>query len=370
MKIKNLLYTICYAFIILLTQNVAAERIKDMTSIAGVRDNQLVGYGIVVGLDGTGDKTNQTPFTIQSVKSMLDQLGVTIPSDVNLQLKNVAAVMLHATLPPFAKPGQKIDVTVSSLGNSKSLRGGNLLMAPLKGADGQVYAISQGSLVVGGFGAESSDGSKISVNIPSVGRIPNGATVERVVPNSFGQGNHIVFNLHEPDFTTATRLAEVINTNLGAGSAICVDGSSVSVIAPKDKGQRVGFVSLIENLTFEPGEASAKIIVNSRTGTVVIGRNVIVSAAAVTHGSMSVTITNNPIVSQPGALSNGETVVVPKQDIVVTEEDSRMFLFNPGVSLKDIVDAVNSVGAAPGDLVAILEALKQAGALKAELIII
>ncbi len=370
MNFRTLFHTVFCALLILSTNNVAAERIKDLTSISGVRDNQLIGYGIVVGLDGTGDKTNSAPFTAQSVKSMLNQLGVTIPADVNPQLKNVAAVMLHATLPPFSKPGQKIDVTVSSLGNSKSLRGGNLLMAPLKGADGQVYAISQGSLVVGGFGAESSDGSKISVNIPSVGRIPNGATVERIVPNSFGQGNHIVFNLHEPDFTTSTRLAEVINTNLGAGSAVSIDGSSVSVIAPKDKSQRVGFVSMIENLTFEPGEASARIIVNSRTGTVVIGRNVVVSAAAVTHGSMSVTITNNPIVSQPGPLSNGQTVVVPKQDIVVTQEDARMFLFDPGVSLNDIVDAVNSVGAAPGDLVAILEALKQAGALKAELIII
>ena len=370
MKFRPYVQSLFGLLLTVATCNVAAERIKDLTSISGVRDNQLVGYGIVVGLDGTGDKTNQTPFTVQSVKSMLNQLGVTIPADVNPQLKNVAAVMLHATLPPFAKPGQKIDVTVSSLGNSKSLRGGNLLMAPLKGADGQVYAISQGSLVVGGFGAESSDGSKISVNIPSVGRIPNGATVERVVPNSFGMGNHVVFNLHEPDFTTATRMANKINENLGEGSAVTIDGSSISVIAPKEKSQRVGFISTIENFTFEPGEAAAKIIVNSRTGTVVIGRNVIVSAAAVTHGSMSVTISNNPIVSQPGPLSNGETVVVPKQDIVVSEEDARMFVFNPGVSLKSIVDAVNSVGAAPGDLVAILEALKQAGALKAELIII
>ncbi|MFK8067023.1 MAG: flagellar basal body P-ring protein FlgI [Gammaproteobacteria bacterium] len=347
-----------------------AERIKDLTSISGVRDNQLVGYGIVVGLDGTGDKTNGTPFTVQSVKSMLNQLGVTIPIDVNPQLKNVAAVMLHATLPPFSKPGQKIDVTVSSLGNAKSLRGGNLLMAPLKGADGQVYAISQGSLVVSGFGAESSDGSKISVNIPSVGRIPNGATVERVVPNSFGHGNHIVFNLHEPDFTTSTRMAEVINENLGQGSAVSIDGSSISVIAPKDNAQRVSFVSLVENLTFTPGQAAAKIIVNARTGTVVIGRNVVVSAAAVTHGSLSVTISNNPIVSQPEPLSNGETVVIDNQDILVEQEDAKMFLFDPGVSLKDIVNAVNSVGAAPGDLVAILEALKQSGALRAELIII
>lgn len=354
----------------LISNFVWAERIKDLATISGVRDNQLVGYGIVVGLNGTGDKTNSSPFTVQSVKSMLNQLGVTIPANVNLQMKNVAAVMLHATLPPFSKPGQKIDVTASSLGDAKSIRGGNLLMAPLKGADGQVYAIAQGSLVVGGFGAESTDGSKITVNIPSVGRIPNGATVERIVPSSFAMGNHIVFNLHEPDFTTATRMAEVINKTLGAGSAVAVDGSSVSLIAPKDNSQRVGFVSLIENITFEPAEAAAKIVVNSRTGTIVIGRNVSVSAAAVTHGSLTVTITNKPIVSQPGPLSDGQTAVVDNQDIQITEENNRMFLFDPGITLKDIVDAVNSVGAAPGDLVAILEALKQAGALKAELIII
>lgn len=370
MNFQKLIFAFLAASLSLVSQLATAERIKDLADIAGVRDNQLVGYGIVVGLDGTGDKTNQTPFTVQSVKSMLNQLGVTIPSDVNPQLKNVAAVMIHATLPPFAKPGQKIDITVSSLGNAKSLRGGSLLMAPLKGADGKVYAVAQGNLTVGGFGAESSDGSSISVNVPSVGRIPDGATVERAVASPFALGNHIVFNLHHPDFTTATRMAEMINQNLGNGSAAAIDGSSISVIAPKDTNQRVSFVSMIENMEFEPGEAAAKIIVNSRTGTVVIGRNVAVSAAAVTHGSLSVTISNDPIVSQPGALSEGDTVVVPNQNIAVTEEDGRMFLFDPGVSLKDLVDAVNGVGASPGDLVAILEALKQAGALRAELIVI
>ncbi len=370
MQFRTLIHFTLSLLLTFTGQMAFAERVKDLTSIAGVRDNQLIGYGIVVGLDGTGDKTNQTPFTVQSVKSMLNQLGVTIPADVDPQLKNVAAVMIHATLPPFAKPGQKIDITASSLGNAKSLRGGSLLMAPLKGADGKVYAIAQGNLTVGGFGAESSDGSSISVNVPSVGRIPDGATVERAVTSPFALGNHIVFNLHQPDFTTATRLAEMINGNLGNGSAAAIDGTSISVIAPKDANQRVSFVSMIENMTFEPGEAAAKIIVNSRTGTVVIGRNVVVSAAAVTHGSLSVTISNDPIVSQPGALSGGDTVVVPNQNIKVTQEDGRMFLFDPGISLKDIVNAVNSVGAAPGDLVAILEALKQAGALRAELIII
>ncbi len=347
-----------------------AERIKDVSSVAGVRDNQLVGYGLVVGLDGTGDQTSQTPFTVQSLKSMLQQLGITLPAGVNPQLKNVAAVMLHASLPAFAKPGQKIDVTVSSMGNAKSLRGGSLIMAPLKGADGNVYALAQGNLVVGGFGAATTDGSSISVNIPSVGRIPNGATVERIVPNSFANTDSVILNLHRADFTTASRMVSAIDAAIGSGSARAMDGSSVRVSAPRDAAQRVSFVSILENISFTPGEASARIIINSRTGTVVIGRNVKVQAAAVSHGSLTVTITNNPIVSQPAPLSAGQTVVVPAQSIAVSEEDSRMFLFDPGVSLDDIVRAVNSVGAAPGDLVAILQALKEAGALGAELIVI
>ncbi len=347
-----------------------AERIKDIAAVAGVRDNQLIGYGLVVGLDGTGDQTSQTAFTVQSLKSMLNQLGVAVPPGINPQLKNVAAVMLNATLPPFAKPGRTIDVTVSSLGNAKSLRGGTLLMSPLKGADGQVYAIAQGNLIVGGFGVDSRDGSSITVNVPSVGRIPNGATVEREVPTSFLDGNQVVLNLHRPDFTTATRMAQAINESLGMRTAEALDGASVTVTAPVNPAQRVAFISRIENLSLSPGEASAKVIVNSRTGTVVIGRNVRVTAAAVSHGSLSVTISSDPLVSQPEPLSGGETVVVPRTDIDVREEEARMFLFNPGVSLEDIVQAVNGVGAAPGDLVAILEALKEAGALKAELVVI
>lgn len=354
----------------LLCTAAAAERIKDLAAIAGVRDNQLVGYGLVVGLDGTGDQTTQTPFTVQSLKSMLNQLGVTVPDNVNPQLKNVAAVMVHATLPPFAKPGQRIDVTVSSLGNAKSLRGGTLLMSPLKGADGLTYAVAQGSVVVGGFGVSSADGSSVSVNVPSAGRIANGATVERAVGTPFHDGDYLVLNLHEPDFTTATRVVQAIEQALGSGAAEALDGTSIRVGAPLDPAQRVAFMSMIENLSLEPGEASARVIVNSRTGTVVIGRNVRVTAAAVSHGSLTVTISNEPLVSQPPPLSGGATAVVPRQSIDVEQSQSRMFLFDPGVSLDDIVRAVNGVGAAPGDLVAILEALKQAGALRAELIVI
>jgi flagellar P-ring protein precursor FlgI len=301
---------------------------------------------------------------------MMAQFGITLPANTNPQLKNVAAVVIHANLPPFAKPGQNIDITVSSLGNAKSLRGGSLLMTPLKGADGNVYAMAQGNLVIGGFGIESTDGSSISVNVPSSGRIPNGATVERTVPTSFALGDNIVLNLHKPDFTTAKRVTDAINEWVGLGTAMTLDGSSIKVMAPQDTSQRVAFTSLVENITMEPGDAPARVIVNSRTGTVVIGKHVKVTEAAVSHGSLIVTITQNPIVSQPGPFSEGETVVVANSEIEVQQEDSRMFLFNPGVSLDDIVRAVNQVGAAPGDLVAILEALQQAGALRAELIII
>ena len=347
-----------------------AERIKDLAKIAGVRDNHLIGYGLVVGLDGTGDQTTQTPFTIQSLKSMMAQFGITLPANTNPQLKNIAAVVIHARLPPFAKPGQSIDITVSSLGNAKSLRGGSLLMTPLKGADGNVYAMAQGNLVIGGFGIESTDGSSISVNVPSSGCIPNGAMVERTVPTPFAMGDHIVLNLHKPDFTTAKRVTDAINESIGSGTAATLDGSSIKVMAPGDVSQRVAFTSLVENITLEPGDAPARVIINSRTGTVVIGKHVKVTEAAVSHGSLVVTITQNPIISQPRPFSQGETAVVANSDIEVQQEDSRMFLFNPGVSLDDIVRAVNQVGAAPGDLVAILEALQQAGALRAELIVI
>jgi flagellar P-ring protein precursor FlgI len=277
---------------------------------------------------------------------------------------------VHADLPAFAKPGQKLDVTVSAIGNAKSLRGGSLLMTALKGADGGVYAIAQGSLVVSGFGAEAKDGSRVTVNIPSAGRIPGGATVERSVPSGFGTGEAVVFNLHAPDFTTATRMVETINAALGEPLAQPLDATSIRVRAPADLGQRVAFVSVLENLAFEPGAVAARVIVNSRTGTVVIGQNVRVMPAAVAHGALTVTITERPVVSQPPALSGGQTAVVERSDIEVKEEGRRMFLFQPGVSLDEIVRAVNNVGAAPGDLVAILEALRNAGALRAELIVI
>jgi len=364
MKIKSLLLT----FTMLAISGIAqAERIKDLASIAGVRSNQLVGYGLVVGLNGTGDKTK---FTGQSLRNMLREMGVTLPPGTDPKSKNVAAVSIHTDLPAFAKPGQTIDVTISSLGDAKSLRGGSLLMTPLKGADGQIYAVAQGNLVVGGFGAEAGDGSRVTVNIPSAGRIPNGATVERAVGNAFNVGDHLILNLHQADYTTASRLTDAINHTLGKGTARSIDGTSIKVNAPRDPSQRVPFVSLVENIELNPGEAAAKIVVNSRTGTIVIGQHVRVSPAAVTHGNLSVKISANTEVSQPNAFSNGETVIAPNYDIDVTAEDSRMFVFNSGVSLDDIVKAVNQVGAAPGDLVAILEALKQAGALTAELIII
>jgi len=349
----------------------SAERVKDLASVAGVRINQLLGYGLVVGLDGTGDQTSQAPFTVQSLKNMLSQLGVTVPANVNPQLKNVAAVTVQAELPPFAKPGQTIDVTVSSIGNAKSLRGGALLVTALKGLDGQVYGIAQGNLIVSGFGAEANDGSRVTVNIPSAARIPNGATVERASPSSFARGDALVLNLNTPDFTTAARLTERVNAAIGAGTARTLDGTSVQVAAPADTNQRVAFISVLENLEVDPGEAPARVIINSRTGTVVIGAHVTVSPAAVAHGSLSVTIREDQLVSQPPPLSNqGQTAVVPESSIEVTQEGSRMFLFQPGVTLDEIVRAVNQVGAAPGDLVAILEALREAGALHAELIVI
>lgn len=355
---------------LLATGTAWGDRIKDLVAVSGVRNNQLVGYGLVVGLDGSGDQTSQTPFTVQSLKTMLDRYGITLPPNVNPQVKNIAAVSVHADLPPFSKLGMTIDITVSSIGNAKSLRGGSLLMTPLKGADGQVYAIAQGNMVVGGFGISGTDGSKITLNVPSVGRIPSGATVERTVPSAFNQGNYVVLNLHNPDFTTANRVAISINKELGLNTAKAVDAGSIQVSSPTDASQRVAFLSYLENILVSPGEAPARIIVNSRTGTIVIGSHVRVLPAAVTHGSLTVTISEKSLVSQPEPFSKGETVVVPQSQIDVKQSSTRMFLFKPGVSLSEIVRAVNQVGAAPGDLIAILEALKQAGALRAELLII
>ncbi|MCK9195187.1 MAG: flagellar basal body P-ring protein FlgI [Nevskia sp.] len=351
--------------------NVAlAERVKDLASIAGVRSNALIGYGLVVGLDGTGDQTTQAPFTVQSLRAMLAQLGVALPTNVNPQLKNVAAVAIQAELPPFVKTGQTIDITVSSIGNAGSLRGGSLLLSPLRGVDGQVYALAQGNVVVGGLGISAKDGSRISINVPSAGRIPNGASVERVVPNTFGSSPDLRLDLHHSDFTTATRLAGGINFALGRNAAQALDPVTVSVIAPDDVSQRVAFISQLENLEIEPGDAAARVVINSRTGTIVISSHVRVMPAAVSHGSLSVTITERPQVSQPAPLSNGQTTVVPRSQIEVKSDAGPAFVFAPGASLDDIVRAINQVGAAPGDLVAILEALREAGALRAELVVI
>ena len=350
-----------------------AERIKDLATVAGVRTNQLIGYGLVVGLDGTGDQTSQTPFTIQSITNMLAQFGVPVPASAisNAQLKNVAAVTVTADLPPFTKVGQPIDVTVSSIGNASSLRGGSLLMTPLRGVDGQVYAFAQGSMVVSGFGVQGKDGSKISVNVPSAGRIPNGATVEREVPVKFAGDTHLTFNLHTADFTTASRVVNSINTILGAGTAEAVDAVSIKVSAPIDANQRTAYVATLEAIEVEPGDPPARVIINSRTGTVVISSHVQVTAAAVAHGSLSVTITERAQVSQPNSFTQGTAATVtPKSSINVKEGDARMFVFQAGVNLDEIVRAVNQVGAAPGDLVAILEALQQAGALRAQLMVI
>lgn len=354
--------------VILMPLNTQAERIKDLTSIAGIRDNPLLGYGLVVGLDGTGDQTVQ--FTEQSLRSMLTQYGVTIPPEIKLQPKNVAAVSIHAVLPPFTKAGQQIDVTISSLGNSKSLRGGSLLMSPLRGADGEVYAIAQGNLAVGGLGVLGADGSSLSINVPSVGRIPNGATVERTVSSPFANSNNIIFNLHQADFTTAHRVVEAINTFLNMDAAVALDAVSISVKTPENISQKVTFTGLLQELFVDPGQGAGKIIVNSRTGTIVIGQNVTVGPAAVTHGSLTVTINEDTLVNQPNALAGGNTVAAPQTGIGVTQEDNRMFELAKGTQLSEIVQAINDVGAAPGDLVAILEALKQAGALRAQLIII
>ena len=382
---------------------VYSARIKDITSISGIRDNQLVGYGLIVGLDGTGDKPSQAPFTDQTFSNMLLQFGIRLPVGKTAQLKNVAAVAISATLPPFARVGQKLDVTVSSLGNATSLRGGSLLMAPLRGADGKVYAVSQGSIVVSGFGAQGSDGSKVIVNVTSSGTIPNGATVEDTIDAPFVQDGKIIFELSRPDFTTAVLIEQAINHEFGKKVASALDASAVAVIVANqnqyanntyggavgpsryakgeeipqqareqavDRSRYVPLISRIENIQLNPAETSAKVIVNSRTGTIVIGHNVTISPVAVSHGNLSVIITERPFVSQPNALSDGKTVKGKASQITVSQQQNRAFVFSPGPSLNDLVEAINSVGAAPGDLISILEAVKAAGALNADLQVI
>jgi flagellar P-ring protein precursor FlgI len=364
---KTKLIMAAVASILMLTASAHAERIKDIASIQGVRSNQLVGYGLVVGLPGTGEKTR---YTEQTFKTMLKNFGINLPDSIRASSKNIAVVAVHAEMPAFIKPGQNLDITVSSLGEAKSLRGGTLLQTFLKGVDGNVYAIAQGSLIVSGFSAEGLDGSLVIQNTPTVGRIPSGAIVERSVNSPFASGDYLTFNLRRSDFSTAKRTADAINDLLGPDMAKAIDATSIQVSAPRDASQRVSFLSTLENIEVIPAEESAKVIVNSRTGTIVVGQNVKLLPAAVTHGGLTVTIAEATQVSQPNALAGGDTVVTANSTIDVSEKDRRMFMFNPGTTLDELVRAVNLVGAAPSDVLAILEALKMAGALHGELIII
>ncbi len=358
--------------LVLGTVDSRAERIKDIAMIEGARSNQLVGFGLVVGLEGTGDQVIQTPFTLQAARSMLQQFGVNVPTNINPQTTNIAAVMVTAELPPFTKPGQKLDVTVASLGNAGSLRGGELLLTQLKGGNGEIYAVAQGGLVVSGFGAAGADGSSVAVNSQATGRIPNGAIIEREVANPLNAGAPTFrLNLHAPDFTTARNMAAAINATIGSGTAEAMDAVTVEVLAPAERSQRVAYLAELENIQVVKAAAPARIVVNARSGTIVMGQEVRVKPAAVAHGSLTVTIDESIAVSQPGPFARtGETAITPESEVEIDEEPVNMFLIEEGVSLRDIVNAMNRVGAAPGDLIAVLEALQQAGALSAQLIVI
>ena len=356
--------------------NANADRLKDLTSISGIRDNPLVGYGIVVGLAGSGD--GNSGLLLQSMQAMVSQFGL-VTDTAGLSGKNAAAVMVTAELPAFTKPGQAIDITVSTLGAAKSLRGGTLLMTPLKGADGETYAIAQGNLVVGGLGVEGGDGSSIIVNIPTVGRIPKGATVEKMVETPFLNSDVLVLNLNQSDFSTASRVSEAINDVFGPEVSVPLDSSSIKVRAPIDKAQKVTFMSLLENVEVQPASPAAKVVVNARTGTIVIGGDVRVTPAVVTHGSLTVRVKEDTKITQgQNIVANGQNAIVAGGDVVQTPdselgfeaETARAFVFDPGVELSDIVDAVNNVGASAADLVSILDALRQAGALRAEIVVI
>jgi flagellar P-ring protein precursor FlgI len=346
-----------------------AARIKEVASIQGVRSNPLVGYGLVVGLDGTGDQTTSTPFTSQSINALLQQMGVTVPAGTSMQLKNVAAVMVTAALPAFAQPGQTIDVNVSSLGNAKSLRGGLLIATPLKGADGQIYALAQGNLIVGGAGA-SAAGSKVTINHLSAGRVPEGATVERAVPTPLNQGDSLQLDLSSSDFNTAREVARVINARMGDGTAMAMDGRVVKVRMPASPDARVSFMADIENLDVQQAAPAARVVINARTGSVVVNSAVTLSSCAVAHGNLTVTISTTPVISQPNAKSNGQTVQAEKADISINQQPGSLIQLPAGTKLSDVVKALNSLGATPQDLLAILQAMKSAGALNAELEVI
>ncbi len=344
------------------------DRIKDLGSFAGLRANQLTGYGVVVGLAGTGD--DSLDYSTQGVKGVVSRFGLTLPPGINPSLKNAAAVIITAELPAFAKPGQRLDITVSALGKAKSLRGGTLVMVPLRGADGQIYAMAQGNLAVGGLGVDAADGSKLTVNVPSAGRIPSGATIEREVASGFADSAVVTFNLAEADLTTAQRVASAVNRMMGNGKARAIDAVSVAIEAPPGAESRSMLMSLIENIDVNPADAPARVIVNARTGTVVINGAVRISPAAVSIGKLTVRVDENPRISQPAPFSKGETAIEPSSDIAVEQARAPMFKLSPGASLSDIVAAINRIGASPGDLAEILQALKQAGAMKAELIVL
>jgi len=352
-----------------LSPSASGERLKDLASVQGVRTNQLVGYGLVFGLDGTGDQTTQTPFTQQSIINMLAQLGTTLATTQALQLKNVAAVMVTANLPPFARIGQQIDVTVSSMGNAKSLRGGTLVMTPLKGADGQIYAQAQGSLLVGGAGAAAS-GSKVAINHLSAGRIAGGATVEREVPTSLGQGPYVHYEMTSTDFGTTQRVVDVINREIGPGMAQALDGRVIRVLAPEDAASRVAFLGRLEGLEVQPTKTMAKVIINPRTGSVVMNQTVTIDSCAVAHGSLSVVVSTEQRVSQPPPLAGGQTVTTTQSEIDVKQGGGALLPVKGAVKLSDVVKAINALGAAPQDLLTILQSMKAAGALRADLEII
>ena len=355
----------------LLLGSAAAEatRIKELASVQGVRSNALTGYGLVVGLDGTGDQTTQTPFTTQSLQAMLQQLGVTVPAGTAMQLRNVAAVIVTAQLPPFAQPGQTIDINVSSLGNAKSLRGGTLIATPLKGADGRIYAVAQGNLIVGGAGA-SAAGSRVQINHLLAGRIPDGATVEAGVPTPLMQGESIQLDLRASDFNTARNVARAINAAKGEGTAVARDGRTVAVRVPAEAGARVAFLADVENLPVRLATPGARVVLNARTGSIVLNESVTLGPCAVAHGSLSVTISTTPMVSQPNAFGQGQTTVTERADITVAQQPGSLIQLPAGARLTDVVRALNALGATPQDLLAILQAMRAAGALKAEIEVI
>ena len=346
-----------------------ATPLMDLVDVEGIRGNQLIGYGLVVGLDGTGDK-NQVKFTNQSVANLIKQFGVNLPPNVDPKLKNVAAVTVTAIVPPSYSVGQTVDVTVSSLGDAKSLRGGQLLMTPLSGVDGEIYGLAQGALVVGGVKAEGRSGSSVTINSANSGLIANGATMERMIPSDFSERSDVMLNIRQPSFQTATRIVTAVDAQFGAGSATALNGTKVSVRAPVSSSQRISYMAMLEMIEVQEGRTRPKVVFNSRTGTVVVGQGVRVKAAAVSHGTLTVTISETPQVSQPGAFSGGQTAVVPRSDVQVSQERNAMFAWPEGADLDSIIKTVNSLGATPDDVMSILQALEQAGALSAELIVI